>query len=397
LTLEVGMSLRPALGLALFLTLGTAPLALAQPFYLHHSASPVPVACGTSNFFLDETAPTASVVTVEDHSIVVNTTSAYPVFTGQPLAAQTRLRAIASARLNFSASQQMKNCVDLTVELRRLSGGCAETSIGTATVTGESLSQGKAHGTAGFSVERVEFPLTDRDVQAGEALVLLTSVTNGCSVNRHVFLAYDAAVAQSRVVFQCCLSAASKCASKKIKAAAKTTAAQLKCDAKAFAKGEPIDAECLQKAQDKLTSSFAKLDANGDCPTTNDAAPVLAVIDAFVADVQSELAPSGTVSRCTSRKFTVTGGKVVARSNCEGKAMAKGNEVDPECLAKAGEKLTERFLKAEGYGDCLAPTGDASAIEDKVDDLVTDFVTRLRCPCASPSGAFLEIGDGALD
>jgi hypothetical protein len=391
------MSLRPALGLALFLTLGTAPLALAQPFYLHHSASPVPVACGTSNFFLDENAPAASVVTVEDHSIAVNATSDYPVFTGQPLAAQTRLRAVASVRLNFSASQQMKNCVDLAVELRRLSGGCGETSIGNGTVENASLSQGKQHGTVGFSVERVEFQLTDRDVQAGEALVLRTSVTNGCSVNRHVFLAYDAAVAQSRVVFQCCLSAASKCAAKKIKAAAKATAEKLKCDAKALAKGDPIDAECLQKAQDKLTSSFAKLDAKGDCPTTNDAAPVLAAIDAFVADVQSELAPSGTVSRCTSRKFIVTRTKVLGRANCESKAVGKDIDVDPECLVKAGEKLTEGFPKAEGYGDCLAPTGDASAIEDKVDDLVTDFVTRLRCPCASPSGAFLEIGESALD
>src|SRR5262249_6068353 len=83
-------------------------------------------------------------------------------------------------------------------------------------------------------------------------------------------------------------------------------------------------------------------------------------------------------SRCTSRKLSVAGKAALATTRCHAKALGKGIALDPECLPEADAKFSEGWGRAEGVGDCLAPTGDAKAVAARVsaflDDVVTDLV-----------------------
>jgi cysteine-rich repeat protein len=72
---------------------------------------------------------------------------------------------------------------------------------------------------------------------------------------------------------------ASKCTAKKIGALGKFLAALFGCDSKAAKKNVPVDQACIDKAIDKLNTSFAKADAGVGCLTTGDAEDVGA--DAF--------------------------------------------------------------------------------------------------------------------
>lgn len=81
------------------------------------------------------------------------------------------------------------------------------------------------------------------------------------------------------------------------------------------------------------------------------------------------LAPpaAGAQSRCAAGKLAAAGAYFEAVARCEGKAVARGSEVDPFCVAKAQSKLAGRFAEAEEKGDCLA-LGDAGPAQDVLDD-----------------------------
>src|SRR5689334_9221835 len=75
-------------------------------------------------------------------------------------------------------------------------------------------------------------------------------------------------------------------------------------------------------------------------------------------------------NKCTSAKLKATGKKAQARAKCYSKAVQKGLTVDPNCTSKASLKFSTAFSKAETKGACIAPNGDESAIESKVDTFV---------------------------
>jgi hypothetical protein len=52
--------------------------------------------------------------------------------------------------------------------------------------------------------------------------------------------------------------AQAKCAAAKVKAAGKKAGAKAKCHSKAVGKGDPVDPDCLLKAETKFSSSFAR-------------------------------------------------------------------------------------------------------------------------------------------
>src|SRR5438477_9116992 len=89
----------------------------------------------------------------------------------------------------------------------------------------------------------------------------------------------------------------------------------------------------------------------------------LAVIFLITAGPASALGPN----KCTSAKLKATGKKAQARAKCYAKAVQKGVTVDPNCTSKASLKFSTAFAKAETKGACIAPNGDESAIEGKVD------------------------------
>jgi hypothetical protein len=94
--------------------------------------------------------------------------------------------------------------------------------------------------------------------------------------------------------------------------------------------------------------------------------------------------PPPAPSKCTSAKFKEAGKKVASKTKCQSKAVAKGVAVDPACLTKAEGKFGTGWTKAEGKGDC-ATTGDAAAIEAKVDALIADLQSELTGGNPGPS------------
>src|SRR5262249_35053091 len=73
------------------------------------------------------------------------------------------------------------------------------------------------------------------------------------------------------------------------------------------------------------------------------------------------------------------GKKAGAKAKCQSKAVSKGNPVDPECYTKAETKFSSSFTKAEAKPPC-ATTGDAAAMEGKVDAFIADLGTTLGGP-----------------
>ena len=86
-------------------------------------------------------------------------------------------------------------------------------------------------------------------------------------------------------------------------------------------------------------------------------------------------------SKCLSGKLKGAGHAASSQVNCEAKAAAKGEAVDPECVAKAGEKLLKAFEKAENKDDCIG-TGDDPAAQAVVDAFVQELLDTLNPPPA---------------
>jgi hypothetical protein len=84
----------------------------------------------------------------------------------------------------------------------------------------------------------------------------------------------------------------SKCTAAKLKEAGKKASAKSKCYSKAAAKGLAVDPACLAKAETKFNAGWAKAEAKNDClAPTGDLATIEGKVDAFLADLVSELLP----------------------------------------------------------------------------------------------------------
>lgn len=108
------------------------------------------------------------------------------------------------------------------------------------------------------------------------------------------------------------------------------------------------------------------------------------------------LAFAGTdpADKCVFQKAKAVGKKAQSIMKALGKNISKNPDTKLSAnVSKAQSKLTKAFTKAESKGACQK-TGDAAAIELKVDAFVIDCVGAVT---PSPSGAFLDAGSSALD
>jgi hypothetical protein len=187
--------------------------------------------------------------------------------------------------------------------------------------------------------------------------------------------------------------AQNKCAGEKIKAAGKKTTCKTALEAKQASAGGTIDPAKVAKCEAKLSSTFAKNEAKGPCLTTGDAATVEAKIDAFVADLDTELAVGTLPNKCQGEKIKAAGKKAACKLTLEAKQASKGGSIDPAKVAKCEAKLSSAFAKQEAGGACNT-TGDAAAIEAKVDAFVADADTETNpptLPCC-PAGRMTILG-----
>jgi hypothetical protein len=181
--------------------------------------------------------------------------------------------------------------------------------------------------------------------------------------------------------------AQNKCAGAKIKAAAKKTTCKATLEEKQAGKGGTIDPAKVAKCEATFSKGFAKAEAKGSCLSTGDAATIEAKVDAFVSDLATELdVGTGTnPNGCEGGKIKAAAKKANCKAQLEAKQASKGGTIDPAKVSKCEATFSKAFAKSEAKGGCNT-TGDAAAIEAKVDAYVADVDAEL----SSPSGAFLN-------
>jgi hypothetical protein len=81
-------------------------------------------------------------------------------------------------------------------------------------------------------------------------------------------------------------------------------------------------------------------------------------------------------NQCAGAKIKAVGKKAKCLLGLEAKEAAKGVAPDPAKVQKCQDKLVSAFTKAEAKGGCTT-TGDAAAIEAKVDAFVADVADEL--------------------
>jgi hypothetical protein len=100
----------------------------------------------------------------------------------------------------------------------------------------------------------------------------------------------------------------------------------------------------------------------------------LAIAVVGVLTVSTLANPALAQNKCASKKIKATGGKAACLLGLEAKEASKGAPKDAGKAAACGQKLIAAFGKAEAKAKvpCLT-TGDAAAIEAKVDAFVSDL------------------------
>ncbi len=100
---------------------------------------------------------------------------------------------------------------------------------------------------------------------------------------------------------------------------------------------------------------------------------VLAIVVALVTRVEGAVPAS---RKCAAAKVKATASKAAAKLACHRRAILKGIDVDPTCLANAEAKFTKDFDAHDAKGG-LITTGDADDLEATVDGFAGDVVTAL--------------------
>jgi poly(3-hydroxybutyrate) depolymerase len=171
------------------------------------------------------------------------------------------------------------------------------------------------------------------------------------------------------------------CAAAKVKAAGKEAACLLSVAAKAVAIGGMPDTEKTQKCRDALSNSVTKAETKPPCPTLADAGPIDDAIETFAGSLVAALAPpSPAISTCGAAKLKAAAKEAKCLLTLRAKQVQKGVPPASGKVAKCVTKVNSAFAKAEAGTDCVA-TGDASAIQGSVGQVVTGLVCRLMGVC----------------
>jgi hypothetical protein len=178
--------------------------------------------------------------------------------------------------------------------------------------------------------------------------------------------------------------ALSKCQGSKIKAVGKKAGCLLGLESKEASTGSVPLPDKVAKCKTKLSQTFAKADAGNDCATAGDATPLESKVDAFVVDVDGELAVGTLPSKCQSAKIKAAGKKARCLLGLEAKAASSGVGPDAGKVAKCRSKFSSSFAKAQRKTDCRTGA-DRNPIEAKVDAFIDDVLCELgpACGCGS--------------
>src|SRR5690349_12894713 len=185
-------------------------------------------------------------------------------------------------------------------------------------------------------------------------------------------------------------SAQNKCQGAKIKDAGKKASCLAGLQSKVAASGGTVDPAKVAKCDAKVSAAYDKLEAKPGCNTTGDKNAIEAKVDSFINDLVSELATGTLPNKCQGAKIKDAGKKAQCVTGLQAKVAAAGGTVDPLKLAKCQAKVSAAYAKLEAKPGCNT-TGDAGAIESKVDSFTDDLNGELNVGAAPTHLAFTVV------
>ena len=177
----------------------------------------------------------------------------------------------------------------------------------------------------------------------------------------------------------------SECLAGKLKRVAVSAGARAACYAKAAKRGT-LPGACLEQASERFTGGadpakapFAELEAQGNCPTREDALTLDADLAGFASDLGA-LVGAGAESRCDAAKLKCTGRYARGALACYARAARKSGAVDPRCLAEELAEFSDGakscYEEAIALGDCSNESA-APAARGVADGLVAGALCAL--------------------
>ena len=176
--------------------------------------------------------------------------------------------------------------------------------------------------------------------------------------------------------------AGSKCASGEVKATGKKASCKAGVFSKVASKGGSPDPAKLTACETKFSAAYAKAQGAGDCTSGQTAAVTEGKVDAFVNDLNNEIAVSPP-SKCQGAKLKAAGKKASCLLGVQAKAISKP-PLDGAKHQACKDKFTAAFAKAATGTTCGA-SASATTIENKVDAFETDIVNGLNPPATTTS------------
>src|SRR5437870_6963424 len=177
--------------------------------------------------------------------------------------------------------------------------------------------------------------------------------------------------------------AQSKCTSGEVKATGKKAACKLGVFSKAAAKNLPPDSTKLSTCETKFSASFGKAQTKGDCnPGGASEGTIETKVNAFVSDVNSEIAVGPLPSKCQAAELKAAGKKAACLLGVDAKGIAKSLPPDSTKHLACGSKMSAAFTKAASKGDCGAAASEGT-IETKVDNFENDVLSEENPPLGS--------------
>ncbi len=167
------------------------------------------------------------------------------------------------------------------------------------------------------------------------------------------------------------------CEKAKLDAVGKAAKQMLRCHATAAARGAAVDPACLQRTRVRIGEQFGTTEATRTCPFVGEAAVVTGLVDDFVGQLSSALAPPGP-STCAQRKITGSGARMLGILKAEGKhALTPEKEALGLALTKVQQRFAGAWGRAEALLDC-ATFGDAATVAGEVDLAGAALVDSVR-------------------
>lgn len=430
--------------------LGTVTAPWAATFYLHESASPVPVPGGSTMFVLSDSPPAVGTPVVEQLMLPKGTTASLPSFIAPAFPAPTPLGLDFELVLHLSANHRMRQCAIVSATIERVATDGTRSRLARTGPLAVTIPQGAGGGTTGFapvslgvSQGSCDGPFEDVVIAAGESIAVTVTLSSTCKSNRSVSLAFDSASAPGGATFDPlpppdpvqltkCFSKCQASTSKAtVKLAGATTKCILKCEGNALKGRNPFSecdfpyagatAECIAEPEKgAIPKAIAAIEkacafprpcppcyAGGDCEAfaALHAGVTGQAYGALTSLVLCEETLEPTRAKCMSGAGNALSKFTSAKMKCYDKcyaSVAKGKipaaECTPpasdfataECVAKAEEKAVAAVGKVcpvFATPPCFPPGVGTDLVA--VGEGLADGFSQIVY-CGSPSGAFLD-------